>query len=623
MNRLKEAALKYANMGLAVFPLIPRDKKPLTANGFKDATTDPAQIEKWWTRNPSANIGIATGAISNGLVAIDMDVDKVKGKDGYHVFQDWCEENFLMLPDSWLSITGRGGYHLFYQSEFAVPSRISWLTDVDIRADGAYVVAPPSIHPNGNTYEWEQDPEEYSLITTSDIDVEYVMNCVIAAKSSNKEPLKVPDEIPEGHRDDLMFKLACKYQSMGMSDDAMLAALLAENQARCKPPLSEKEIKQKVKQAQKYAKGTAIDVNVKTDAVAQRKTYGKTGRKIEESITEYDLDMPVLASFEERSKRWLVPYYIPEGAITLLCSDGGIGKTTLWCDTLAAFTTGRTTIFDKALEIPFHSGQTYDVMYFSKEDPTEEVLKQKLRDAGADQTRIRCFGLDDKRLNKIWYGSLLLEELIKKYRPTIVVFDTLQAFLPEGVDMAKRKDMRDALNPLNALGAEYRTAFLMIMHTNKSANSGRKRMADSSDIWDLGRSALMAGRTKDENICYLSHEKSNYGSLQKTILFSVTDTGIEYKGTSKKRDRDYVAEGTTVYAPSPKMDEAKDFILDNIDYCIEVGELEALAKAAKISPETLRNARAELKKEGQIKIKNKGYGKDKKWYVYTVNKTNT
>ena len=95
-----------------------------------------------------------------------------------------------------------------------------------------------------------------------------------------------------------------------------------------------------------------------------------------------------------------------------------------------------------------------------------------------------------------------------------MVFDTLQAFLPDGVDMAKRKDMRDALNPLNALGAKYGTSFLMVMHTNKSAMSGRQRMADSSDIWDLGRSALMAGRTKEEGIMYLSHEKSNYDRLQ-------------------------------------------------------------------------------------------------------------
>ena len=620
MNKLLQCALYYAKQGLAVFPLIPRDKKPLTANGFHDATTDPDKINEWWEVHPDANIGIATGQISGGLVAIDMDIDKEKGKDGYHVFTKWCSDNCLMLPDSWLSMTGRGGYHLFYRSEFPVPSRIGWLEDVDIRADGGYVVAPPSMHPNGTSYEWEQSPKEYELITTSDTDVEFVMNSVIVSGKSNNEPLKVPEEIPEGHRDEFMFKLACKYQAMGMSDEAMLAALQAENEVRCKPPLTDREILRKVKQAQKYAKGETVSVTDNTETVAKRKTYGKTRKAIEEEVTEHDLDMPTLETFEERQKEWLVPDYIPKGCVTLLCSDGGIGKTTIWCDTLAAFTTGGQTIFDKALEIPFFEGNKRSVMYFSKEDPTEEVLKAKLREAGADQKLIHCFGLDDERLSKIWYGSLLLEKLVEKYKPDIVVFDTLQAFLPDGVDMAKRKDMRDALNPLNALGAKYGTSFLMVMHTNKSANSGRQRMADSSDIWDLGRSALMAGRTKDENICYLSHEKSNYGKLQKTILFSVSDHGIEFRGTSKKKDRDYVAEGTVAPAPSPKLDEAKDFILENVDDCIEIGELEKMAKAAGIAKGTLENARAELKKEHLIRVQPVGFGPNKKWFLYTANK---
>lgn len=621
MNELKEAALHYAEIGLAVFPLVEKAKYPLTSNGFKDATTDKEQIEKWWKRNPNANIGIATGQMSGGLVVVDMDVDKEKDKDGYHTFVKWCDENYLILPDSWLSITGRGGYHLIYKSSFPVPTKIGWLNDVDIRADGGYIVAPPSIHPNGTKYEWEQAPEDYDLITDDDIDVEFIFNSIIASdKTDRSEPLKVPEEIPEGHRDDFMFKLACKYQAMGMSDTEMEAALKVANQERCKPPLSDRQIQQKLKQAQKYKKGEVINAEDSSAVVAKRKTYNKTHRAIEESITENDLAMPTLEGFEEREKEWLITGYIPKGAVTLLCSDGGIGKTTLWCDTLAAFTTGRTTIFDKALEIPFHCGTKHTVMYFSKEDPTEEILKRKLREAGADQSKIRCFGLDDERLSKIWYGSLLLEKLIEKYQPDIVVFDTLQAFLPDGVDMAKRKDMRDALNPLNALGAQFGTAFLLVMHTNKSANSGRQRMADSSDIWDLGRSALMAGRTKEEGIMYLSHEKSNYGRLQKTILFSVTDAGIEYKGTSKKKDRDYVAEGVTVAAPTPKLDEAKDFILENVDGFIEVGELEKMAKAAGISKGTLENARAALKKEKLVTVRSQGFGETKKWYLYTANK---
>lgn len=358
----------------------------------------------------------------------------------------------------------------------------------------------------------------------------------------------------------------------------------------------------------------------------RRETKNKNGRKIVEEINENDLDMPTLEEFEQRDKNWLVPGWIPEGCVTLLCSDGGIGKTSVWCDTLAAFTSGSPTIFDKALGIPFKTGEKYDVMYFSKEDPTEEILLGKIERANADLSKIRCFGLDDKRMEKIWYGSLLLEKLIEKYRPAICVFDTLQAFLPEGTDMAKRKDMRDALNPLSALGAKYGTSFLLIMHTNKSSNSGRQRMADSSDIWDIGRSAIMAGRTKDGKICYMSHEKCNYGELQKTILFTVGDDGLEYKGTSKKKDADFMADRATVTVATPKISEAKQFILDQLKESdgnkIEVGKLVEIAKAAGLKEHTLENARAELREEGEIVLKNEGIGNSKKWFLILQLKKN-
>lgn len=148
-------------------------------------------------------------------------------------------------------------------------------------------------------------------------------------------------------------------------------------------------------------------------------------------------------------------------------------------------------------------------------------------------------------------------------------------------------------------------------------------MADSSDIWDLGRSALMAGRTKDENICYLSHEKSNYTTLQKTILFRVTEEGgIEFKGTSRRKDRDYMADNINSPAPSPKMDEAIDFIIENVEDGMEVAELEKMAKAAGITLSTLREAKAKLKKDKRILISSLGFGKDKKWLI-KINRNTT
>ena len=75
-SELMKAALKYAEKGLAVFPLIPRSKEPIYKGGFQKATTDPEIIKKWWRKNPDANIGIATGQISGGVFAIDLDKDE-------------------------------------------------------------------------------------------------------------------------------------------------------------------------------------------------------------------------------------------------------------------------------------------------------------------------------------------------------------------------------------------------------------------------------------------------------------------------------------------------------------------------------------------------------------------
>ena len=76
-----EAALKYADKGWAVFP-VSKAKIPLTENGFKDATTDKATISNWFSQYTGANIGIATGSMSGGLVVIDVDIDENAGKFG-------------------------------------------------------------------------------------------------------------------------------------------------------------------------------------------------------------------------------------------------------------------------------------------------------------------------------------------------------------------------------------------------------------------------------------------------------------------------------------------------------------------------------------------------------------
>ena len=83
---LLDAARAYAARGWPVFPLVPRDKRPLTQHGVKDATTDPAQLERWWRAHPAANIGLDCGGA--GLVVIDIDAH---GSEKCKVQSDECK----------------------------------------------------------------------------------------------------------------------------------------------------------------------------------------------------------------------------------------------------------------------------------------------------------------------------------------------------------------------------------------------------------------------------------------------------------------------------------------------------------------------------------------------------
>lgn len=252
-----QAAVEYINKGLAVFPLKYRGKTPLTINGCKDATTDAAIVKGWWQKWPNANIGIATGQKSGGLIVIDLDIDDNKGLDGYHTLRDWERTNGN-LPDTWQSITGRGGNHLFYRSQKSVGNRAGILEGVDIRGDGGYIVAPPSIHQNGRKYEWEQSPDEFELVEADDVVFKLLDTKV---NNSNDTEFKPPEVVPVGKRNDIMFKFSCSLQAKGLTDEAIIAAIRIENDKRCNPPLPEDELLRTINSALKHEKGVKITNN--------------------------------------------------------------------------------------------------------------------------------------------------------------------------------------------------------------------------------------------------------------------------------------------------------------------------------------------------------------------------
>ena len=151
-----EAALDYARCGIPVFPCNPIDKKPLTANGFKDATRDETQILNWWQQYPNAMIGVPMGPTS-GMWATDLDIDPAKKIDGKATLDQLIAQRGA-LPPTWTTITPRGGRHLIWIWDPNVEIRNSASKigpGIDVRGNGGYVIWPPSRNATGGTYQWE------------------------------------------------------------------------------------------------------------------------------------------------------------------------------------------------------------------------------------------------------------------------------------------------------------------------------------------------------------------------------------------------------------------------------------------------------------------------------------
>ena len=613
-DTLKEAALQYADMGFAVFPIIPPrfggkspGKRPYIAEWQRDASTEKEKVSQWWSKYPDANIGIATGKKSGGLVILDFDKKEEKGIDATEFLRDW-ERDHGELPDTWRVISSHGGYHYYYRDNAPHGCRAGLYPGVDIRGDGGYIVAPPSILENGREYEWEQGPGDgIEIAKVNDKVLEFLSGP--KKEDDSAQGFKMPEQIPEGQRTQWLVKMVCSMQAKGASDGAISVAVKAENEAKCVPPLSDEELEKEVFPALKrYEKGTDPYIAVSDQGrFRQQKNHS--------------LEMVTMELAEEKEPDWLITDYMPRYQITSLAGDGGSGKTTVWCSIAAAVSSGnRSFLLDGMVPSDFAKCNPEKVMFFSAEDSFEYTLKRRLRENGANLSNILSIDIADERFQDIKFNSYFLEQLLEKYRPALCIFDPIQAFVPPDIRMGDRNAMRSCLAPLIGYGEKYGTTFLIVEHANKQSGVwGRKRIADSADIWDISRSVIMAGETNEPGVRYLSHEKSNYGPTGSTVLYSIEDEVIRFKGYTIMKDKDFVSEASYNTRQAPAKAGAKELILDFLmDGEKEVSELDELAKIEGVSKNAMRDAKAELKKEGRTKTWCVGYGKEKKWFIRLV-----
>jgi hypothetical protein len=233
MGSLRTAALNLAERGLRVFPC--RDKRPATAHGVKDATVDPRVIEHWW-READFNIGVATGAVS-GVVVIDIDNIDAEGE------LRRLESAQGALPPTVEAITARGR-HLFFkwpgQDVRNSASRIA--PGIDVRGDGGYVIAPPSLHPSGKRYAWSVDSGNVFADAPG-----WLLDMISAPKNTTAGLVMawndmVREGAGKGYRNDSLCRLVGHLLYRRVDPLTTLEIALAVNDARFRPPLSRAEV---------------------------------------------------------------------------------------------------------------------------------------------------------------------------------------------------------------------------------------------------------------------------------------------------------------------------------------------------------------------------------------------
>lgn len=239
MTDLTTAAIGFAKRGYAVFPLMPRSKAPATRHGFRDASADAGIVSGWWRSTADFNIGLPTGP-RNGFWILDIDGDNGEASLRRLEFEHG------QLPATFETLTGGGGRHVWFRwPRIADGPRNSASADclgdgLDVRGDGGYIAAPPSIHKNGRPYEWSVDSADQIAPAPSWL---LTLACEATKKRANgrwQAASQAP--ITEGKRNDALASVTGMLLHKGIDPGTTLSLIQAFNAYQCSPPIDAAEV---------------------------------------------------------------------------------------------------------------------------------------------------------------------------------------------------------------------------------------------------------------------------------------------------------------------------------------------------------------------------------------------
>ncbi len=478
---------QYRQEGFSIIP-VPYKSKRAIIRWFEFQKRQPtdSEIQRWFSGN-NTNVAVICGKVSGNLVALDCDSEEVF----YELTSTICPKVDVedILDFTRVSETGRG-YQIWLRTKEPVKSMK--FPKLDIKGEGGYVIAPPSIHPNGKQYKFVNPDTQIRLIDNLcdiGVDVKRVTE-IPSSKQPNWVSLALSGVI-EGQRNDTCLKLAGYFKNKH-PQDITETILLDWNTSKNKPPLPEAEILSTITSAYSYTPASSGVKEYVGGVYTQKgENTGQGDQYKRESLRS--LTSIIKSAVELPTGLW-GDFLFPE-SIVFLSGEAGAGKTTFIYNLAAALSCGDTYL---SFKIP----HPLKVLIYDLESP-DGLIKSRSRlidNINSDKITIGLF--DD-------FGKDYLS-LVKAAKDfDVVIIDTVsKAFLTMSEDdnAEARREMKLVRNFTQETGA----CVILLHHMGKVSQGravykarGASARPDLSDI-------VINFESIDENIIRFHQAKNRF-----------------------------------------------------------------------------------------------------------------
>lgn len=241
-----------------------------------------------------------------------------------------------------------------------------------------------------------------------------------------------------------------------------------------------------------------------------------------------------MSGVEAREPSYLISPYLPEGMLAIMGGVSGSGKTYLALSWSAAVSNGQRLPFQRQSDPAPPAGYVY---YFTQENDPNTVIRPRLDLLGANLDRILIQASTGGTYEPLTMNDPRLEEAAKEYPPSLVIFDPIQSYLGNGVDMSRAEQVRPTLDWLGDYAKRHKCSVVLISHMSKPGRgeaSALDRLLGSSDFRNAARSIVIVGRDpSDRETRVFAHGKNSIGEPGPSQRYHITRRGITYDGPSE------------------------------------------------------------------------------------------